>query len=378
MKILVNALSVNNSSGRHVLKGHLSRLSRRSLGRHDYIVLHHRWNDDLRTIEGDNISWVRCPDASGHWLLRSAWERHAIPRLSMRTGTDLVLSLSGMITPGVRSKQVTYAQNPWALVRGIPRNPVDRMKSHLQRRLYRDAVLHADAIMFLSGYMREAYRQNAKAEEKNSRVVYSGVDEDTFSAAAEAKKKVVKNRTNILAVSEMAPHKEIETLVTALSLIRKNSVPAATLSLVGRWSLPAYESRIRRLVSEMGLADVVEFAGFVTKEGLHRRYAAAGVFSLMSRCESFGIPAVEAQAFGTPVVSSNCCAIPEVCGDGGVFPEAGDAQAVAREIGRVMTDDAWWHELSESAAENAQRFRWDACAQPMLELFSEVVPGKRK
>jgi glycosyltransferase involved in cell wall biosynthesis len=89
----------------------------------------------------------------------------------------------------------------------------------------------------------------------------------------------------------------------------------------------------------------------------------------MSRCESFGIPAVEAQAFGTPVVGSNVCAMPEVCGDGGVFGAPEDVPATANLLQRLLTDSADWQDFSDAARRNAAKYQWSECSRPLLSLF---------
>jgi len=168
----------------------------------------------------------------------------------------------------------------------------------------------ADLMIFNSRYMRRAYRENAGFEEKASEIVYAAISERTHCAASRLRGTVPRKRHQVLSVSVMAPHKGIETVVQAVRMLHERYGIPARLLLVGRWADRRYEARIRELVDELALWDDVEFKGHVSRRELHVHYAESEAFCLMSKCESFGIPAVEAQAFGTPVVSSNRCAIP--------------------------------------------------------------------
>ncbi len=170
----------------------------------------------------------------------------------------------------------------------------------------------------------------------------------------------------------MASHKGIETLIRSVEVVRRVYNVPAKLLLVGPWSDHAYEQRIRRLISALKMDSVVEIKGYASRDDLNSYYAESKLFCLMSRSESFGIPAVEAQAFGNPVVSSNCCAIPEVCGLGGVYPEPDDVEGTAKALAGLLTDDSAWQGLSEAARQNAERYHWDICSRPLLRMF-EVV-----
>jgi glycosyltransferase involved in cell wall biosynthesis len=364
VNILVNALSVTNASGHHVLQGHLGRVARWTRSEHRFLVLHHAANRRLRNDLGPNVDWIECPASTRHWAARSVWEMSELPRLARQWSADRMFTPAGTVVARLAIPQISFAQNPWSLVRGLPRTPAETVKAWIQRKAYRVAMDKAHVMVFNSEYMREAYRANAGGRERGtSQVVYQGIDDAIHEAAAERSGAPRRPHT-ILTVSVMAPHKGVETVVEALALLHRRGLPAE-LQVAGPWPRPSYERSIRALVRRFRLQEAVTFLGEVSREELYRLYAEARVFCLMSRCESFGIPAVEAQAFGTPVVSSNCCAIPEVCAEGGRYPPPGDPEAVAGALSGLLTDERAWSGLSAAARANAARFRWDDCSRPL-------------
>jgi len=375
MHILVNALSVTNFSGRHVLLGHLSRIAPWSADRHKFIILHHKGNSDIiRNLEA-NVHWIECPEYTKHWIGRTLWEILFLPSLALKMKANLLLTTSGTVMTRLSIPQISYAMNPWCLVPKVHQKPAEKIKARLQRWAYKQAIKKAYAMVFLSDFMRQAYRKNAGFQEAMSEVVYTGIDEEIDQTAKPWRDNPgLKKPKQVLCVSVMAPHKGIETLVRAIDQVRRiHSIPAELL-LVGPWSDKDYLKKTRGLISQLELEDVVTIKGHVPTEELHRHYAESKIFCLMSWCESFGIPSVEAQAYGTPAVSSNCCAIPEVCGKGGVYPEPGDVEGTAEALAHLLTDEKAWSELSLAAIENSKRFQWDLCSRPLMQLidsFSE-------
>jgi glycosyltransferase involved in cell wall biosynthesis len=232
----------------------------------------------------------------------------------------------------------------------------------------------AAMMIFNSEYMRTVYRENAGFSEKASEVVYQGIDETTFQAAESFVSSKKKNPYDILSVSVMAPHKGLETLIRAVGRLVNFFGLSVRLSLVGPWPDGRYAKKVADLILSLRLSDHIVITGFVSNERLRQYYAESRVFCLMSRCESFGIPAVEAQAFGTPVVSSNCCAIPEVCGAGGLYPDPDDVEGVASALHRLLTETKEWERVSSAAVANSARFHWDICSRPLMSMF-EVVSG---
>ncbi len=66
MRVLVNGLSVTNLSGRHVLLGHLRQIAKWAAGEHDFVVLHHAANADMRCDMGPHVDWIECPRRTAH------------------------------------------------------------------------------------------------------------------------------------------------------------------------------------------------------------------------------------------------------------------------------------------------------------------------
>ncbi len=379
MNILIDALSCTNLSGRQVLCGLLTELLRGS--RTDrFILLLHPGNRDVvdRMAEAygvlplERLEVVFAPSCTAHWFGRALYERLGLPRVLSDRRSDVCLSLSGGWIPGLPCRQVTLALNPWALVHTGRRSPSQKLKAALQRRTYRQAVLRADGIGYGSGYMQGIYRANAGAVERAGAVVYPALSDGDIAEMEKVRQQdLPRDPHTILCVSLMTPHKDIGTLLEALHVLRgRHSVPAC-LRLVGGWSDEGYRAAIGQQVARLNLADAVRIEGHLPRPELLRAYRTARVYCLLSRSESFGIPAVEAQRMGTPVVAAGGCAAPEVCGEGGRYVDPGDPVAAADVLRRLLTDLEDWRQLSAAAEANARRFEYAVTVRPLVELLSD-------
>jgi glycosyltransferase involved in cell wall biosynthesis len=386
--ILVNALSVTNQSGLHVLAGHLDSLAEEFT----VAVIARSSMTSFKERFAERVDWVDAPEQTARWLPRAMWEFQCLQKISQQIGASVYFTPSGIATSRLSIPQVVFCQNPWCLV-PTARRKKDAVKAWLQRRAYRQTMKTAEVMVFNSEYMRQAYRQNAGFDEKRSLIVYQAADEETRERS-----KVWENRPRtagqIVCVSAMAPHKNIETLLRALEKLKCRKVEMQkdgglefqsfsvsafqpfSLHLVGPWPDSNYERKILRLITELGLSDQVQVHGFVSREELDQLYAESQVFCLMSRCESFGIPAIEAQLFGTPVVCSNVCAVPEICGEGGVFCDPDDVEGIATNLRVLLESSNAWKKFSEQALKNANRFQWSECSRPLVEFFAEGGTGK--
>ncbi len=103
-----------------------------------------------------------------------------------------------------------------------------------------------------------------------------------------------------LNVGRLSRQKGQDNLLRALARARPK-LPLVALTLVGTGS---EESRLRSLSSELGLDDIVTFAGYASDPAEHFRNA--DCFVLSSRWEGFGMVLLEALHFGLPLLATDC------------------------------------------------------------------------
>jgi len=168
--------------------------------------------------------------------------------------------------------------------------------------------------------------------------IYNGVDLERFSpnGARPAAPPLV------LGVGRLIEKKGFEYLVRACALLARGG-RCVRCTIVGKGPL---EARLRALVAELGVGDVVDLAGPLPQERLLALYRCASV--VVAPCvvgtdgNRDGLPTVliEAMALGVPVVATDVTGIPELVQDhrtGLIVPQR-DPDAIARAIGRLLED----------------------------------------
>jgi len=147
-----------------------------------------------------------------------------------------------------------------------------------------------------------------------------------------------------------------------LSAFAAQSNPDARLMILGSGD----ETKLKRLASDLCVADRVIFAGFCNDPCPF--YATADLFVLSSDYEGFGNVIVEALSFGLPVVSTNCrCGPAEILENGrwGRLVTVGDADAMARAIEAALSTPTDHEALIRRAAD----FAPEIAARKYLELL---------
>ena len=194
-------------------------------------------------------------------------------------------------------------------------------------------------------------------------VVPNGVDTELFKPLPS----VTRKPGQIIATASAdAPLKGLPVLLHAFNRLVEAD-PGRQLVLIAR---PKAGGDTEALIERLGLFDHIRFVGDASHEEINRLYAESAVAVVPSLYEGFGLPAVEAMAAGIPLVSSDGGALAEVVADGGLQVLAGDSDALAEALERVLTDFALATALGERGRRRVERhFCWSVCAQQMVVQY---------
>jgi glycosyltransferase involved in cell wall biosynthesis len=205
-------------------------------------------------------------------------------------------------------------------------------------------------------------------------VVYQGVD-DMFCVPPNLQmvnetRRLYDLQEYILFVGVLGPIKNIDGIVRAFAQLERQDVQ---LAIVGRPYGPYFDEVVRPVIRQLGVQHRVRVLGTVPDRALPSLYAGARASMFPSFSEGFGLPPLEAMACGTPVVASNRPSLPEVLGDAALLVDPMDIAGMARAIRSLLEDGAHRDQMVERGLQRASRFRWEATASRMFELYCSVA-----
>ncbi|MCP4684517.1 MAG: glycosyltransferase family 4 protein [bacterium] len=203
---------------------------------------------------------------------------------------------------------------------------------------------------------------------ENISIVHCGIDRELYAHDPDVTKY---EQPTILYLGRIKKYKSVQHLIQALALVRKE-VPEARLMIVGSGD---YTDHLKSLAENLGLANDVEFPGFVSPEEKVDRMRRSHVCVLPSPKEGWGLTNIESSSVGTAVVAANSPGLRDSVSDGvsGFLYPYGDVAALAEKLLAVLKDDEVRMKLEQGGLEWAKRFDWDDAARKFEKILLEVA-----
>jgi glycosyltransferase involved in cell wall biosynthesis len=178
----------------------------------------------------------------------------------------------------------------------------------------------------------------------------------------------------LICVARLIERKGQHHLIAALRRLTDEGFDI-TLELVGEGDARAANEALAR---RLGLDGRVTFAGYVPRERIAARYAAAHVFVLPSYNEGMSVATLEAMAAGLPTVVTRTGGAEDLVDEGvsGNIVAWADIDALADRLRALAQRRDLARSMGRAARARARSFSWDAAAERYLTMFDDLVGAR--
>lgn len=259
-------------------------------------------------------------------------------------------------------------------------NPQAEKYAEIGRRQLKELATQSELGIADSEFNRRELEELGYA---NTAVVPIIVDWSAFDVEPDATvmRTLSEERTSIVTVGQLLPHKGIHDVIAAFARYRERD-RGARLYLVGSTAMSAqYIERLSADVGRLGLRDAVMFAGSVPIESLVAYYRGATALLTLSEHEGFCVPLLEAMRSDLPIVANAAGAIPDTLGDAGILLRDKTPEVVAEALERVVGDRELRRDVVAKGRARLAEFTPERVAERLrdaLALAGWDLPERRK
>ena len=307
-------------------------------------------------------------------MARLAYETIGLRRLLRRLGSDVFVSPNESLPLGLPCASVVVAQNLVYHCGSVEGEEfrADRLRDRLaigaRAGYYRwsmpRAYRRATRVAAVSETTARVLEAGAALDAVKTRVVLEGADSRLLPSV-----EGVQREPRLLVVSSLSPYKGFERTLGLFAELHRHR-PELGLDIVGSdWR--GFGAHVERRVSALGLREVVRFLGELPPLELAERYARSLALLMLSECESFGLPLVEAMRYGLPVISSGRSSLAEIAA--GAALEIGDdrGQAVRAVLG-LLADERAREDLAARGFVRAAELTWRSAGLALASVVREA------
>ena len=234
--------------------------------------------------------------------------------------------------------------------------------------IFKKIFTKADYIQVISNHLADWTRKmGVKALVE---VVPNGVDTEKLKIKNE---KLKTDEKIIISTSRLVNKNGIDVLIGAVAELKK--IISKINFKVKILGAGPEEKKLKDLVKELKVEDIVQFLGYIDPEEVYEYLAKADIFVRPSRTEGLGSSFLEAMGAGLPVIGAPVGGIPDFLKDGetGLFCRVDDPQDLAEKI-KLLTEN---EDLAKKLAQNGQElifknYSWNNIALKMKIILNKL------
>ena len=314
-------------------------------------------------------------------LGRVLGQQRSLPQELLAQGCDVLFSPGGTLPRRCPVPTVTMSQNmlpfePQEAKRFGRFSPM-RLKMRLLRTTQGRSFRHADGVIFLTHYARDAVSAAVGGLSARTALIAHGVESRFFRALRTARplsECSIDKPFRVLYVSIMMPYKHQLEAVRAVARLRAQGVPIV-LELIGAPWGPygaSVQAECNRLDPQHAFLQALGAMPFAE---LHQRYGEADAFLFPSSCENLPNILLEAMAAGLPIASSDRGPMPEVLAEAGVYFDPESDIRIAGALMALAEDAGLRQRLAVAAQARARAYSWGRCAEQTFAFITQVANG---
>lgn len=358
MKIVINALSARLGGGQTYLKNLLAHLPEQA----DLEVLVfasaalHLPQD--RRLQRRTTFWP-----TENPILRTVWEKLALPRILARERADVLFCPGGVIATRVPTgcKTVTMFRNMIPFDRdALARIPfgVQKIRNLILRMVMLSSMANADLTIFISEFARETIERLTPIP--NPVTIPHGISEVFRTAGQEmARPSWLFEGEYLLYVSRFDVYKHQLEVAQAYAALSAELRARYKLLLVGEAD-NSLAQQVLEFAKSKGLVEQIQIIGAVPYAELPAVYHHATVNLFASSCENCPNILLEALGAGRPVLSSNVMPMPEFGADAVGYFSPTNTVSISVAMVRVLRDESYRNLLGATAAKHSANYDWRA------------------
>jgi len=243
---------------------------------------------------------------------------------------------------------------------------------------YTRTYQNADRVLSGSSYTLDMIRERFYLRPNRVQLFFeNGIPKSFFGESK--KSKTGQGPVRLLFVGRLVPYKGADMVIDALSRLDGGMLNKIRFSIVGDG--PERQS-LEKQSRDLGLEDVVYFAGWVDQNETARFYRESDLFCFPSVREFGGAVVLEAMASGLPCVVVDHGGIGEYVTDETGFKIAPLSRGhiteeLAQKIQTLVHNKSLYETMSKKSVERAREFEWERKGDEMVEVYDAVIRERK-